>query len=243
MTSRYGGDCWSGRLCSRGGRIEPGQSIERAGAGWRHAGCPTIVDEQTVADAADRLAELYERATGRQSCVRMTRTARLIPIANFTIRPADETDAAVLSFDSSPDWGNFPDGTRLVSMHGSFEPDLRGYRQHRSWLAFGVVYPDGRLSIFRPFRALLDETPADHRDRHIAEKLRIAAKATRFLAQATGEQILGLVKAYAAETNRCMLCGKELKRERYQRMGVGPDCLKKLEAGFGIAAPADAGAA
>lgn len=232
------------RTCRHGGQIRVGDEIKPVdGLGWIHEddvipaaeGLPVGIQrnmartqtaaELAIAAEADRLLDAYESIRENERRIRQA----IIPTGNYTIRPADETTAAVISVGPA-DFGSFPEGTRKVAMHGSFSILIDGLSQHRSWYGFAIVKPGGSISVYKNARAILNAATADLReeDRHLQAKLRLAIKSLRLLTEAGESEILRYGKAYASGESKCWRCERPLLDETSQRLGIGPSCLKTL---------------
>lgn len=238
--ARRAGPCPAAHLCRHGGRIAVGDEVKPAvnGIGWIHEddvapaqiGREPIVPQSDIAIAraaeADRLLDEYDNA---READRMARLA-IIPTGNYTVRPADERDAVVLSFGDA-DFGDFPRGTHKVAVHGSFSILVRGLSEHRSWYGFAVVKPGGRISLYKNARAILDTKPDALRpeDVHLQAKLRLAIKALRLLIDAGEAEIMRYGKAYASAANACFRCERPLTDEISQKIGLGPHCRQIVQ--------------
>jgi hypothetical protein len=222
--------------CRHGGLISIGDDIKPAeGIGWIHeddvvpavvglAPRPVqLVDELRIAADADRLLNEYESMREAERRAKLS----IIPTGNYTVRPADERTAAVLSIGET-EYGSFAKGTRRVSVHGSFSIVVDGLSEHRSWYGFAFVRPGGQISIYKNARAILESRPDDLRpeDVHLRDKLRLAVKALRLLIDAGLDEIMRYGKAYAATSGKCWRCERPLTDETSQRLGIGPLCRK-----------------
>lgn len=248
---RYG-PCPAGRSCVHGGDIMIGQQIRPAegygerGRVWVHDDDPDPSDIRSTAeiervyggsggpghaaanlaeaDRADALLEEYEAEMSRRRDI-----LRALPTGNYTVRPADERAAIVLSVGPA-DFGSFPEGTRKIAMHGSFSIVVDGLSEARSWYGFAIVKPGGRVTVYKNARAILEtaENRLRPEDVHLQAKLRLALKALRLLIDSGVDQLMAYGKAYASVESRCWRCDRPLKDEQSQKDGIGPECLKRL---------------
>lgn len=229
------GPCPAGLSCRRGGRIEIGQEIgPMSGLGWIHEEDREALNRKgtadlgefdpIAADRADALLEEYEAEMSRRRDI-----LRALPTGNYTVRPADERAAIVLSVGPA-DFGSFPEGTRKIAMHGSFSIVVDGLSEARSWYGFAIVKPGGRVTVYKNARAILEtaENRLRPEDVHLQAKLRLALKALRLLIDSGVDQLMAYGKAYASVESRCWRCDRPLKDEQSQKDGIGPECLKRL---------------
>jgi hypothetical protein len=242
FAARQAGPC-PAFTCRHGGQIRTGDDIKPVdGLGWIHEDDVTPVqlgrkplpvrtaDELTLEAAADRLLNEYDN---RREADRRARNAR-IPTGNYTIRPADERTAVVLSIGPA-DFGEFPDGTRKVAVHGSFSILIDGLSQARSWYGFALVKPGGQISVYKNARKILESDPDLIRpeDVHLRSKLRVALKSLRLLIEAGESEIMAYGKAYASAQSACWKCERPLTDETSQRLGIGPKCRQVLAGELG----------
>lgn len=225
---------YAGRCVECDGRIEVGSDIEYNPTSRKamHVQCPE--NAEAVADRADDLLAQYEAAEKRKAAEAVKSGAIVPPVGKYTIRPADEKIAAVLSIEE-PTFGNFPTGTRVVALHGSFVVKVRGLSESRSWLQFGIIRPDGSFGLYRNMRELLempfDAVPAERM--HERDKVRAAVKAIRLMLAADLDTILTYGKTWAAVERKCWVCGHGLLDEASQRRGIGPVCLRNVSRVYG----------
>lgn len=238
--ARRAGPCPAGDLCRHNGQVALGDEIKMSpnGIGWIHEddvapaqiGRPVVTRAASIpngdtAAEADRLLDAYDSIRENERRIRQS----VIPTGNYTVRPADETTASVLSIGPT-DFGSFPEGTRRVAMHGSFSILVDGLSQSRSWYGFALIRPGGKIGVYKNARAIL-ETPTDQlraEDVHLQAKLRLALKALRLLIEAGESELLRYGKAYASGEMKCWRCERPLLDETSQRLGIGPKCLQML---------------
>lgn len=230
MSSNFPGTC---RAC--GQRFPAGERIWWSKAnGAKHVECPKVPNTDTgiIAAQADALLNEYDATRAKAEPVGhggkvflhngqyLPANYRPIPEGRYTVRPADETVASVLSIEA-PTFGNFTEGSRAVSMHGQFG--------ERSWYGFAIVRPDGRISLYKTARAVMDaETAGSADEQHLRAKLRAAVKAVRLMIDAGTSDLLEYGKAYAASEGHCFVCRRPLLDETSQKLGIGPVCLKRF---------------
>lgn len=232
FAARKAGPCPAGAACVHGGQIRIGDKIGPvAGTGWIH-------DDDRKPVAAPIAPGGTSGQTASKNLPQAHQTPNIgmvtLPEGTYTIRPADERDHVVIDVDT-PNFGSFGPNTRTVSVHGSFAVKGRsGLRQARSWLGFGLV-SDGRLSLYRNMRALIEARPEDVEeiDRHARAKVIRAAKAVRLMLTADADKLMEYGKAYASVANACFVCGRPLLDEDSQKDGLGPVCKKRFRASFG----------
>lgn len=239
--ARIAGPCPAADQCAYPDRrINIGDDIRKAeGVGWVHqndnvrdalakpwAGADARAaqaSELRIAAEADRLLNEYD-AIRHAAC--RARNAS-IPTGNYTVRPADESSAVVLSVGETTKFnGSFPLGSRKIAVRGSFSIMIGGLSEHRTWYGFAVVKPVGSVSLYKNARAVLEAAPADLRaeDVHLQAKLRQAIKALRLLIDAGIDEIMSYGKAYASAEAKCWRCERPLTDETSQRLGIGPHC-------------------
>ena len=201
------------RTCRHNGQIKRGEEVKSVdGLGWIHEDdvTPALIGREPIStpDAtALRIAAEADRLLFEYDAIRKAdRMARLaiIPTGNYTVRPADESAAVVLSFGDA-DFGDFPRGTRKVAVRGSFSIPVNGLSEHRSWYGFAVVKPGGRISLYKKARAVLETETSALRpeDVHLQAKLRQSIKALRLLIEAGESEIVRYGKAYASAEGEC----------------------------------------
>lgn len=217
---------WPCRFDNCGDRtVKPGVTriVKRDGR-WGHENCPQRpVQPSNPPTAVNSQAQPENGSQARQ------RAARAIPSGKYTVRPADESAHVVLSFEA-PDFGSFPDGTMVVSVHGSFAPLGRnGLREHRSWLGIGLAFPDGRFNLYRPIREMISgpsTLPAE--DAPARDKAIRASKAVRLILEAGTDQLMAYGKAWAMAEQKCFRCSSGLDDPKSQAEGIGPVCKRKF---------------
>ena len=198
--------------------------IVKRGGKWGHQVCP----ERPVAPS-NPPDDSHTPAPAAQN--RRSDVLRGIPHGTYTVRPADESAHVVLSVEP-PSFGNFPDGTMAVSVHGSFAPVGRdGIREHRSWLGIGLAFPDGRFNLYRNVREMISQRGPGcmaPEDRPAYDKAIRGAKAVRLLLDAGADQLMAYGKAWAMAEQKCFVCHRPLTDEESQRDGIGPVCAKRF---------------
>lgn len=217
MTARRDGTCPFPN-CARP-RIMAGRtSITKRGGLWGHYQCP--LPAVNDADAVDMALAERDASTARSQPLSPSHAT--VPVGRYTVRGADETTASVLSFEV-PGFGSFPEGTRTVSVHGSFVVAGRGgLSEHRSWLGMAVVFPGGRISVYSTARAMMDNGAPE------ADKLRRAVKHLRLMIEAGEADLMKYGRAYASAEGKCFICSRPLLDEASIRDGIGPICRKRF---------------